>query len=491
MKGLGIEPPVELSSAVIRMRSTFSGERVLDDVFIKNITDEEQILELLPPSSLFSWLKISPTVLRLEPGQAQRVEVDFNPPPSLAKFSAESWYKETLEKLGVVEVGKEGEESKCRPLSPFDTFVDEGKWTFGRGPYGSIQWSNDLWNRESMERKEREEGSADREGGEREDGGEVCAEVGDGDENIDKKEDEEGGGVGRDEEVAKDNGSDSADYYSSPSPSLEVRADLEAGDWGILGEWNIPILVNKKEQAMTTTNGTAFEDSILFLKVQTVVNPPEVELETTEIDFGQSAVGVRMTKMVCVFSMFSVSSLLFPLFSLISLFKSLLSPHRFFSTFFLSRFFSPFFSPSSHPYPRYQVKIRNCSNRSIHFQQVQLLNALGPFSVLNFVRELRPGAIVPLLFNCEPTTPALSIEQLVLASPDMVGHQLRFTLKVQGVNPTVEITGLTKVTLALTLILFLILTPTLILTKSDETEGYWELGWTAGRNFRLRKCRSW
>ena len=73
----------------------------------------------------------------------------------------------------------------------------------------------------------------------------------------------------------------------------------------------------------------------------------------------------------------------------------------------------------------------------------------------------------------------------------MVGHQLRFTLKVQGVNPTVEITGLTKVTLALTLILFLILTPTLILTKSDETEGYWELGWTAGRNFRLRKCRSW
>ena len=90
------------------------------------------------------------------------------------------------------------------------------------------------------------------------------------------------------------------------------------------------------------------------------------------------------------------------------------------------------------------IEFPNKTNRNIHFKQKQALNAVGPFQVLNFVRELKPGAMVPLLFNCVPTTPSLSVETLVLASEDEYGHQLRFKLKVQGVNPTVEVTGLVK-----------------------------------------------
>ena len=74
------------------------------------------------------------------------------------------------------------------------------------------------------------------------------------------------------------------------------RADLDPEDWGIVGKWNIPILIEKKQPKGATT--VAFEDTILFVNMETVVNPPEVEVETTDIDFGQSAVGIRMTKMV-------------------------------------------------------------------------------------------------------------------------------------------------------------------------------------------------
>ena len=152
---------------------------------------------------------------------------------------------------------------------------------------------------------------------------------------------------------------------------------------GVLWVNGISPSLSKSSQGATTV---AFEDTILFVNMETVVNLPEVEVETTDIDFGQSAVGIRKTKM---------------------------------------------------------VKIRNKTNRNIHFKQKQALNAVGPFQVLNFVRELKPGAMVPLLFNCVPTTP-LSVETLVLASEDEYGHQLRFKLKVQGVNPTVEVTGLVK-----------------------------------------------
>jgi hypothetical protein len=129
------------------------------------------------------------------------------------------------------------------------------------------------------------------------------------------------------------------------------------------------------------------DSAILYVSVETVVNLPELEVDTTDIDFGNSAIGIRMTKM---------------------------------------------------------VKVRNRTDRVIRLARSQILNVLGPFSILNFVRELQPGASIPLLFNCVPTTPTLCVEQLILSSPDLVGHQIRFVLKVQGVNPTVQITGLTK-----------------------------------------------
>lgn len=316
VRGEGIEPPVEISSAVIKMRGTCPGERVIENVFFKNNTSKQQMIELLPPSTHFSWIKFSPTVLDLAPGESQRVEVDFNPPSGLIPLDASEWYQK---KLSVVEGKSE---------SPFTSFSNEGRWTVGTGLYGTIQWANISSSNSAS---------------------------------CDAKDDEE---------------SENASF---------LRADLEPSDWGIVGRWNIPILIYKKQKlsnASMTTNS-----AILYVSVETVVNLPELEVDTTDIDFGQSAIGIRMTKM---------------------------------------------------------VKIRNRTNRIICLSQTQILNAVGPFSVLNFVRELQPGASIRLLFNCIPTTPTLCIEQLILASPDLVGHQIRFTLKVQGVNPTVEISGLTK-----------------------------------------------
>ena len=106
---------------------------------MKNVTNDIQTIEFLPPSIYYSWLKFSPTVLKLQPGERQRVEIDFNPPKGLQENKPEEWYQ------GIVE-DTAGNDQIQNPFRKFE--VDpSGRWTVGSGLYGTLQWANTLWNK--------------------------------------------------------------------------------------------------------------------------------------------------------------------------------------------------------------------------------------------------------------------------------------------------------------------------------------------------------
>ena len=329
INGEGVKAPIEFDSAVIDLRSTSPGEKVIESIFIKNTSSKPQSLEIMPPNKSFSWIKFSPTILKLDPGVTERVEIDFNPPAGLMAMNPSDWYMNTKEQY------------VNNDLDPFINVTKEERWTFFTGKYGGVQWMNNSCLV-----------GTGRAGG--------------------------NGGDGNGDNVDEENTTTDLDENG------QLKASLDPSDWGVVGKWNIPIAINNSSKI---SDPAINNSSVLFFNINTVVNIPELEVDTTDIDFGQSAVGIRMTKM---------------------------------------------------------VKIRNNTNRTIHLVQTQLLNIAGPFTVLNFVREISPGAIVPLLFNCIPIAPSLSVEQLILSPVDKAGHEIRFTLKVQGVNPTVDIQGLTK-----------------------------------------------
>jgi hypothetical protein len=75
LTGQGIETPISFSSTVLLMRTTAPGERVIEDVFVKNNTNAKQSFEIVVPHQRFSWLRISPSIVDLAPGAGARLEV--------------------------------------------------------------------------------------------------------------------------------------------------------------------------------------------------------------------------------------------------------------------------------------------------------------------------------------------------------------------------------------------------------------------------------
>jgi hypothetical protein len=64
---------------------------------IQNNTKHRQVIEMIVPNTAFSWLKISPTVISLEPHGTARVEIDFFPPQEI--FEEEdpiAWHEKKL-----------------------------------------------------------------------------------------------------------------------------------------------------------------------------------------------------------------------------------------------------------------------------------------------------------------------------------------------------------------------------------------------------------
>lgn len=367
--------------------------------------------------------------------------------------------------------------SAAMACSPFSEWEDDSGWRVGTGLYGKIQWSVPPTAAEMEAQREQlqrdlvrsasakseietggdngegdsdDEGKNDKEGGELLDaeGGEQGvdnSELEEGDERegerrepADRSEpvlDEAGGGaevdadalaqqaaaaalVLDDAEAAllgvtdEDNAEAAAarraisfDYSNRPKNGPKVV--VPAAEWGIISNWRIPVLFRPKQKAKgghhlalsgtatstsaaSATNGSNNSNSNahmaapMFLCIQTAVMRPQIDCDVKFIDFGQMAIGKRTMR---------------------------------------------------------RIMIRNYTDHFVPLQS-NPVNAVGPFFVMNAIRGIPAGEFRTLTIECWPKRPGLTVEILELFSP-LGGHQVRVTLKTQGVEPVVELSGLT------------------------------------------------
>ncbi|CAM9260061.1 unnamed protein product, partial [Ectocarpus fasciculatus] len=96
VRATGIESPLDISNSVIKLRSTCPGHRVLESTMITNTTKKKQTFEVSIPESMFSWIKVSPLICELNPGDTRRLELEFLPPSELMDQDPLEWHNDIM-----------------------------------------------------------------------------------------------------------------------------------------------------------------------------------------------------------------------------------------------------------------------------------------------------------------------------------------------------------------------------------------------------------
>jgi hypothetical protein len=178
-------------------------------------------------------------------------------------------------------------------------------------------------------------------------------------------------------------------HWTKPERSdEECEAGVSMDEWGYVGNFHIPIFMKPLTMvAITKENKDELMKQLpppLYLKLETVISMPEFIADTEYIDFGQMAVGTSVIK---------------------------------------------------------TIKVRNLGHSRVINLKTTGLNAVGPFAVINATREMPPSQWHTILVECSPGCQGLFVEYLELESLDG-GPHIHVKLRVQGVNPTVDLLGL-------------------------------------------------
>lgn len=407
----GVEAPITFSNAVVHMRTTAPGERVNESVLVTNTSNTAQIFEVVVPNKLYSWLTISPAAVNLAPGQTTRLEIDYVPPPNAAQLDPVQWHAELVQQS--TQQQQSGDNNSIGQ-SPFDNWEFDSGWAFGRGTFGNIQWV-----KEGAGKPEAQEQEEEKAAGEATSGGAIAAA------NDEHKDDTASVGM----ESATGGGPETGDGAAAGDDAVStadgrppIYSDLAPQEWGVVGRWNFPVMLKSKRQqqlvlqadaasansspvkdgtigAVTTRGGSPSKGVVsgdlsipapMFLSVTTAVMPPQIDADTKLLEFGQISVGTRQLK-----------------------------------TF----------------------KIFNKNADSIKLKSVGL-NAVGPFVLLRPVKVIAGGESTVVVVECLPTQPGLFVEVLELFCPEDEeagtggGHRIRVTMRVQGLMPSVQLSGL-------------------------------------------------
>lgn len=121
--------PIILSSNCCSLDAYLQEGVKTDSFYIQNISNLAQEVEIVVPDARFSWLKVSPTVLHLQPGEARRLEVEFQPPMSgiTRDLDPIEWYKELSKSVA--------------SSPPFDSVKNISlNWISFSGAYGDVLW---------------------------------------------------------------------------------------------------------------------------------------------------------------------------------------------------------------------------------------------------------------------------------------------------------------------------------------------------------------
>ena len=97
----GLESPFKLDRTVLKLSSCCPGDKICHSVFATNVTSQAQMFEFAVPEPSRSWLRITPNVESVEPGETVRLEVEF----SLEAWADAAVAEQTLEASGVAAGG--------------------------------------------------------------------------------------------------------------------------------------------------------------------------------------------------------------------------------------------------------------------------------------------------------------------------------------------------------------------------------------------------
>ena len=186
----GIECPLLFDYSNLFLRSTSPGEKVTENIIVRNVTDKKICFEFIVPDFRYSWLKISPTIIELNPSKSCRIEIEFIPPPNLINENPIEWFSQLKNVLSqekkisdknntenenekpimtvtdnkIIEVKNNGNGADFRKKNDcnttFDGFSDfennDGFITV-KNSFGEIQWARSTeFKLENIDRKENE-----------------------------------------------------------------------------------------------------------------------------------------------------------------------------------------------------------------------------------------------------------------------------------------------------------------------------------------------
>ena len=76
LKCQGVESPIKFTHTVLKFSSCCPGDKITHSVFATNTTNCRQVFEFAVPKPEKSFIRISPNVETLEPGQTVRLEIE-------------------------------------------------------------------------------------------------------------------------------------------------------------------------------------------------------------------------------------------------------------------------------------------------------------------------------------------------------------------------------------------------------------------------------
>lgn len=250
--GTGLDPPVTIDDPIIQMRSAAPGERLVESTWVRNRTNVAQAIEIAHPDPRFSWMKVSPSTIELEPNGRCRVEFEFCPPYEVVSLDPVKWLQD----------------QSAATSSPFAEIVSTDQWMRFSGLLGEVQWSAPDTDKKTS--VDSDEGTA-------------------------KEKSPRG----------SDEGEDGDDQSQPVMPSDEDDVNVAAKeDWAVVGRWSFPIWIRppKNRGSATTAMGKTDSQSTsslpLVVGINTVVTKAELSIASNVLDFGQTAVGTRQVKTI-------------------------------------------------------------------------------------------------------------------------------------------------------------------------------------------------
>ena len=176
-----------------------------------------------------------------------------------------------------------------------------------------------------------------------------------------------------------------SDRLLENSPVICEEDLPQESERGVLGNWRLPIFISS--QGEKGAAGVHFNP--IILTVDTMVTPPAVVADVSEMDFGDVAIGARVLQ---------------------------------------------------------RVKLTNTSTSELKTFSSRPLNAAGPFSMINALRPIAAGQTVTLIVECFPRCGGLMEDELCLVSSSGLtdgcdGQEIRIPILCRSIVPSIEIKG--------------------------------------------------